>query len=99
MRPPRREKVCSRRLKYIFLGLLLIAARPQNLTVEGGGRPVGARSTLNLIPGNGIMHACVDNYSRQRVDCTPSFNTAVLATHERLNANENYSGSSNAPPR
>jgi hypothetical protein len=83
------------RLKYLFLSLLVVAARAQNLTVEVDGRPVGAENTLNLIPGNGIMHACAHNASKQRVDCTPSFNTAAIPTHDTVHANENYCSSAN----
>jgi hypothetical protein len=78
------------RLKYILLSLSLISARAQNVNVQVGGRPVGAESTLNLLPGNGILHVCVDNKSQHRVDCTPSFNTALIPTHETIHANENY---------
>jgi hypothetical protein len=83
------------RLKHILLTLAVIAARAQNLNVQVNGQPAGARSTLNLIPGNGIMQACVDNPGQQRVDCTPSFNTALIPTHDTLHANENYCASSN----
>lgn len=82
------------RLKYVLPGLLAILANAQNLTVQLDGKPVGAESTLNLIPGNGIMHACV-HIPGKRVDCTPSFNTAVIATHDTVHANENYCYSAN----
>jgi hypothetical protein len=83
------------RLKHILLSLAVIAARAQNINVQVNGQPVGARSTLNLIPGNGIVHACVDNKGQQRVDCTPSLNTALIPTHDTLHANENYCASAN----
>jgi hypothetical protein len=83
------------RLKYILLSLAVIAARAQNLNVQVNGQPVSARNTLNLIPGNGIMHACVDNQGQQRIDCTPSFNTALIPTHDTVHANENYCASTN----
>jgi hypothetical protein len=82
-------------LKYILLSFSLIAAHAQNVGVQVGGRPVGAESTLNLIPGNGILHVCVDNKTQHRVDCTPSFNTALIPTHETIHANENYCASTN----
>src|SRR5580693_7362420 len=88
------------RLKYIFPCLaILAAARSQNLNVQVDGKPVGAKSTLNLIPGNGIMHACVDNRIQQRVDCTPSFNTAVIPTYDTIHANVNYCASENGTPQ
>jgi hypothetical protein len=83
------------RLKYILLSLSLVAAHAQNINVQVGGQPVGAESTLNLMPGHGILHVCVDDRSQHRVDCTPSFNSAVVPTHETIHGNENYCFSSN----
>lgn len=83
------------RLKFIFLGLPLFAAHAQTLNVQVGGKPVGAENTLNLVPGNGILHVCVDDRIEHRVDCTPSFNTALIPTHETIHANENYCLSTN----
>jgi hypothetical protein len=82
-------------LKHILLGLTAIAAFGQGLKMQVDGKPVGVEQNLNLIPGNGIMHACVDNPGKQRVDCTPSFNTALIATHDAVHANENYCASTN----
>jgi hypothetical protein len=83
------------RLKPILLGLTAIAAYAQSMKVQVDGKPVGVENNLNLIPGNGIMHACVDNPGKQRVDCTPSFNTALIPTHDTVHANENYCASTN----
>src|SRR5450755_4723989 len=80
---------------HILLDLALMTAHAQNLAVQVDGKPVGAKGTLNLIPGNGIMHVCVENPNQQRVDCTSSFNTAVIATHDTVHANENYCYSAN----
>lgn len=82
-------------LKHILLGFTAIAAYGQALNVQVDGKPVGGENNLNLIPGNGIMHACVDNPAKQRVDCTPSFNTALIPTHDMVHANENYCASTN----
>lgn len=82
-------------LKYILLGFSLIEAQAQTVNVQVGGRPVGAESTLNLMPGNGILQVCVDNKIQHRVDCTPSINTALIPTHETIHANENYCVSTN----
>jgi len=78
------------RQKYFLLGLTVITACAQGIKVQVDGKPVGVENHLNLIPGNGIMHTCVDNPSRQSVDCTPSFNTALIPTHDAVHANENY---------
>jgi hypothetical protein len=83
------------RLKYILLSLSLVAGHAQNINVQVGGRPVGAENTLNLMPGNGILQICVDDRNQHRVDCTPSFNTALIPTHETIHANENYCVSGN----
>jgi hypothetical protein len=82
-------------LKHILLPLTVIAAYGQGLKVQVDGRPVGVENNLNLIPGNGIMHVCVDNPGQKRVDCTPSFNTALIPTHDAVHANENYCASTN----
>jgi hypothetical protein len=75
--------------------LAIMTAHAQNLTVQVNGTPVGAKTTLNLIPGNGIVHACADNPGQHRVDCTPSVNTALIPTHDSVHANENYCLSAN----
>jgi len=84
---------------HILLGLAVLAAHAQNLTVQVDGKPVGAAGTLNLIPGSGITQVCSDNRSQKRVDCTPSLNTAVAATHQTVHTNENYCLSSNGTPQ
>jgi hypothetical protein len=82
-------------LKHILLPLTLIAAYGQGLNVQVNGQLRGVENTLNLIAGTGIVQACVDNPGQQRVDCTPSFNTALIATHDTVHANENYCVSTN----
>jgi hypothetical protein len=67
---------------------------PASLAVQVGGKPVGARNTLNLIPGTGMVQTCVDNASQNRVDCSSSYNFAVVATHDTVYANETYCHSS-----
>jgi hypothetical protein len=49
-----------------------------NIAVNGTTQ--GTQPTLNLIPGNGISESCVNNAGANRVDCTPSLNTAVALT-------------------
>ncbi len=93
------RKYVVMRPTHILLGLAMMAAHAQNLTVQVDGRPVAATSTLNLIPGNGILHICVDNRSQNRVDCTPSLNTAIVATHDTVHANENYCVSVSGTPQ
>lgn len=82
-------------LKHILLGLTVTAAFGQGLRVQVDGKPVGVENSLNLVPGIGIVHACVDNPGQRRVDCTPSFNTALIPTHDMVHANENYCVSTN----
>jgi hypothetical protein len=85
-------------LKHIVLSVTAIAAYGQALKVQVDGKPVGVENNLNLMSGNGIMHVCVDNPGQQRVDCTPSFNTALIPTHDAVHANENYCESTNGTP-
>jgi hypothetical protein len=90
------------RITLVSLSIALgYAQNPQGtdqagkLTVEVGGAQVGARNTLNFVSGNGILEACVDNAGANRIDCTPSYNYAVVPTHDTIYANENYCYSSN----
>jgi hypothetical protein len=83
------------RLKYVLLAMSVLAPA-QTVTVQVDGRPVGAQKTLNLISGNGIVHACSESADKQRVDCTPSLNTAIIPTHDSIHANENYCASTNS---
>lgn len=83
-------------LKQMLLILAVaVAVRAQNLTVQVNGNPIGAENTLNLIPGIGIAQVCADNPGKQRIDCTPSFNTVYVPTHDTIHANENYCVSTN----
>jgi Collagen triple helix repeat (20 copies) len=65
------------------------------VTVDLNGTAQGTQPTLNFISGTGIVQACVNNTSASRVDCTPSFNTALIPTHDTIHANETYCASSN----
>jgi hypothetical protein len=81
--------------EILILCLYITAAYAQSgLTVQVDGRTVGSRSTVNLVPGVGILETCVDNAANGRVDCTPSVNSAVLVTHDTVHSNENYCKSS-----
>jgi len=82
-------------LRYSLLCLCAVAANAQKLAVQVNGNPIGAESTLNLIPGGGMLQVCSDSQNQHRIDCTPSFNTAVIATHDTVHANENYCASTN----
>jgi len=85
-------------MKFVFVMLCLAAAPTvyaQNIAVQVGGRPVGTRGALNLESGNGIFETCRDDGAGNRVTCTPSFNSAVVATHESVHNNENYCVSGN----
>ena len=71
------------------------AAGIAGVTVDLNGTAQGTQPTLNFISGTGIVQACVNNTSASRVDCTPSFNTALIPTHDTIHANETYCASSN----
>jgi hypothetical protein len=50
------------------------------LTISTNGTTTGTQSTLNFISGTGITQTCANNSGSNRVDCTPSLNTAVALT-------------------
>jgi hypothetical protein len=83
------------RMTQVVVYLSMAIAQAQNVTIQVSGKPVGTEPALNLIPGSGIMHACADNPANNRVDCTVSFNSPQLSTHDAVHSNENYCYSSN----
>jgi hypothetical protein len=75
---------------------LSFAACAQNVTVEVGAKPVGARARLNLESGNGIIQTCKDEGpANDRITCVPSYNSALISTHDSAHNNENYCSSTN----
>ena len=50
------------------------------LTISTNGTTNGTQSTLNFVSGTGIVQSCTNNTGSNRVDCTPSLNTAVALT-------------------
>jgi hypothetical protein len=74
---------------------LLSGAGISGLSIALNGTMQGTQSTLNFIAGTGIVQSCVNNVGASRVDCTPSFNSALIPTHDTIHANENYCASSN----
>lgn len=80
----------------VILCFSFSAVYAQNVTVEVGGQPVGTRAALNLEPGLGVLQVCRDEGSvKNRVTCTPSFNSALVPTHDSVHNNENYCVSTN----
>jgi len=65
------------------------------LNIALNGTAQGTQATLNFISGTGIVQSCTNNVGASRVDCTPSFNTALIPTHDTIHANESYCASSN----
>jgi hypothetical protein len=65
------------------------------LSIALNGTTQGTQATLNFISGTGIVQSCVNNDGASRVDCTPSYNTALIPTHDTIHANETYCASSN----
>jgi hypothetical protein len=78
------------RVTQLVVYLSIAVAQAQNVSIQVDGKPVGTEPTLNLIPGTGIVQACTDNRQNNRVDCTPSLNSAVSPTHDTVHRNENY---------
>ena len=60
-----------------------------------GGLPIAAEPFINFESANGIIETAVDNPAMSRVDVTPGFNTALIATHDTVHANENFCDSVN----
>ena len=50
------------------------------LNIDVNGAAQGNQPTLNLISGTGITQVCTNNAGANRVDCTPSLNTALALT-------------------
>jgi len=81
------------RISAILVCLSIALVHAQNLTVQVDGRTVGVESKLNFKAGNGITQSCTD--SEGRIDCAPSFNSALISTHDTVHANENFCSSYN----
>jgi hypothetical protein len=78
------------------LMFLSFAAAAQTVTVEVGARPVGTRAKLNLESGSGILETCRDEgAANNRITCVPSYNSALISTHDSAHNNENYCFSTN----
>ncbi|MGP0071154.1 MAG: hypothetical protein ACLPWF_04380 [Bryobacteraceae bacterium] len=83
-------------MKFLFAFFSLASLAAQSVTVEVGAQPVGTRRALNLQSGNGILETCSDEGAgNNRVTCTPSYNSALISTHDSVHNNENYCLSSN----
>ena len=81
---------------FVFMCLWSAAALAQNVTVEVGAKPIGTRSALNLESGNGIVETCRDEgAANNRITCVPSYNSALISTHDSVHNNENFCFSTN----
>lgn len=82
------------RFAFLFLCLSLAVACAQNLAVEVGGRPVGSTNTLNFESGTGVIQTCHPDADPKtgapRITCTPSVDTAYIATRNNIHGSENY---------
>jgi len=84
------------RLQAACLCLSMAVASAQNVMVEVGAKPVGARGKLNLESGNGVLQTCRDEGpANDRITCVPSLNSALISTHDSVHNNENYCSSTN----
>jgi len=63
------------------------------LSIAVNGTTQGTQSTLNFIAGTGMVQSCANNVSSSSVDCTPSYNSALIPTHDTIHANESYCAS------
>ena len=55
-----------------------LAGGAGNLSIFTNGSFTGTRPAVNFATGTGITQSCADNPALNRVDCTPSVNTAVI---------------------
>jgi hypothetical protein len=77
-----------------FFFLSLAAASAQNISVQVGGKTVGSGTTLNFESGTGIIQAChPDPLGSTRITCTPSYDSAVIATRESIHGSQNFCSS------
>jgi hypothetical protein len=84
------------RTLFVILCLSFAPVSAQNITVEVGAKPVGTRGALNLASGNGILESCQDEGAdNNRITCRPSYNYAVISTHDSVHNNENFCVSTN----
>jgi hypothetical protein len=83
------------RLLPAILLLTLPCVYAQITTVHQNGMPIGREQSLNFLPNSGTVPACADNPSQNRIDCSFAFNTAVIAAHDQIHANENFCESTN----
>lgn len=63
------------------------------IAIQLDGVPQGTSSTLDFPPGTGIQMTCSQTASA--IHCSPSYNQAVIPTHDSLHANELYCKSTN----
>jgi hypothetical protein len=88
--PLKRGATCMKSvLAVLFLTSTSLCA--QGVKVVLSGKSIGARSTLNLESGIGIIESCKDDgATKDQVTCTASFNSALLSSHDSVHNNENY---------
>lgn len=80
------------------LGFLISTCAFGQIAVQVGGKPVGTANTINFTnaagaSASGILHSCTPREGR--IDCTASYNTAFIASHDTIHENENYCSSTN----
>src|SRR5271163_1328392 len=81
---------------FITLCFSFAAACAQDVTVQVDGNLIGTRGAINLESGNGIVEVCRDEGSvKNRITCTPSYNSALISTHDSVHNNEHFCFSSN----
>jgi hypothetical protein len=59
-----------------------------SLNVSVNGSSIASQPGLNFISGTGVVQSCTNNTGANRVDCTPSLNTAVALTNANAQADK-----------
>lgn len=77
------------RSAFFFLCLPLATGFAQNIAVQVGGRAVGSANTINFESGTGIIQTCHPD-AGSRITCTPSVDSALVATRDSVHGAENY---------
>jgi hypothetical protein len=66
------------------------------LTVQTNGTSTGTASTiLNVKAGSGTIASCTYDSGNSSNDCSFSYNTTLIPTHDQIHYNENYQTSTN----
>jgi hypothetical protein len=76
-----------------------VNAATGTITILLNGAPVGTTQVLNMALGTGVLWSCAPDAALNSVDCNGNFNSALIATHDQIHANDNFCDSTNGTPQ